>query len=92
MHTINGAKRWKPQVAETAGVLEVAFVCPSCGRDLQIRLQPPPWLEPVGEITEDALAAGEVVHAELDEITTELWCHRCQIGAEVTVQQAVQEG
>lgn len=32
-------------------------------------------------------AAGEVEHRDLTEITTQLWCHRCQAGADVVLRQ-----
>jgi hypothetical protein len=92
----SGATDWNLRAAEMGTVLELSFTCPTCGRNLSVRLQKPPWhiphpdeLDETGNVNDSRRAAGEVLHIEHDEIKTQVWCHLCQRGADVAVGQLI---
>lgn len=70
--TILAEDTWKPTAGEaTGGVVGVGYECPRCHGVNEIRVQPP-----------EAPEEGAVT-----TVTTELWCHRCQIGTPATINR-----
>ena len=93
LHDVTGSGDWSPQAAELEeGTLTLTARCPNCSMNLRHNLQSPPWHIPVRVIYEgqsDLLEAhrseGSVEHEEVPEITTDLWCPRCEVRSEVTI-------
>jgi hypothetical protein len=96
-----GAKQWNTVLAEVgqpdgSTLLQLTYRCPTCGRTRVLNLQGLPWQAPHPDelVTDDSgrttvddgrRAAGQVAHVELHEVNTEVYCHWCMRGAEVTV-------
>lgn len=86
---VSGAEEWAPEVAEATREWRLSYTCPTCATTYVVSLQPPPWSEPAEQVTVEKLRAQSVRHRDVDHIGTQLWCHRCGVGADVRVSQTV---
>jgi hypothetical protein len=73
---IEGAAEWEPEIVPAAHEWQLRWRCPTCRMSDSANVQPLPWQVPTDDGLED-----------VDEITTEVWCHRCGHGTDVTVTQ-----
>lgn len=88
---LKGAKNWNPRIVhggEEEPDYQIRFTCPNCNQDYRVNIQSPPWLEPIGVDDPDferRRQRNQVDHVEVNELSTQLWCHRCGIGGDMTL-------
>lgn len=85
---VTGGDGWGAHVAEGPAEWRVTYHCPGCNGLHVLLLQPPPWSEPVGRADEARRRAGGIEHRDVDDVSTQLWCHRCGRGADVIVSSS----
>jgi hypothetical protein len=83
--SVAGGDDWQPRVSDGTAEWRLDYRCPTCGMAHTVTLQPAPWTVPTEPVTEERRRAGSIKHADVDELETQVWCHRCGKGADVTV-------
>jgi Zn finger protein HypA/HybF involved in hydrogenase expression len=85
--TVAGADDWQAAVSEGPREWRLDYVCPTCNGANTIMLQPAPWKVPAEHVTEERRRAGNIKYNDVDELETQVWCHRCGQGVDVTVSR-----
>jgi hypothetical protein len=99
--TVDADTEWSVNVTETPDELGLFYVCPKCARRLMLNIQLPPWSEPAENVArfgatdghheagfadfEARRSMGMIEHVEVDVMRTQVWCHLCDMGADVTL-------
>lgn len=82
---VSGGDDWQTEVAEGSHEWRLNYTCPTCSTSQAITLQPAPWSEPDEHPTPERLRTGQVRHRDVEQLNTQVWCHRCGHGADVVV-------